>query len=79
MKIPELAEACTAALRKGIDVTLTFPKGKKGMKGFPRGELLCENPNTGERTYAFKPLKLLLSMQRAGVIRIQLTDNGKPI
>lgn len=56
----ELETACITAHLGGQDhVTLTFPKGAKIPKGFPRRELLSVNP-AGDRNYSFDPLKVLM-------------------
>jgi hypothetical protein len=73
MTIEELARACEAALKTGNRISLTMPKGKKRLPGFPRGELLVENPNTGERTYSYDPVKILWHMHKHGVVQIVLT------
>ena len=78
MQIIDLAIACEVAVKDQRRISLTYPKGKRHWKGFPRGELLCENPNTGERTYSFDPMKILMSMHRAGLVQIRLTRGKRP-
>lgn len=54
----KLLAECEAALTAGTDVVLVFPKGTSSrIKGFPRGELLCENPR-GERVYRFNAARM---------------------
>jgi hypothetical protein len=77
VKIPELAQAAAEALSEGRNISLTFPKGKRRMQGFPRGELLVENPDSGERVYSIDPFKILMWLKRAGLVEIRLTDKGK--
>ncbi len=76
MKIPELAIACTEAIKAGIRLSLEMPD--KRIKGWPRGELLCVN-SRGRKVISYDPIKLLMALHKAGVVRIQLTDSGKPV
>jgi hypothetical protein len=56
----EILKECEAALTQGSGfVSLVLPKGTSArIKGFPRGELLCENRDGG-RVYRYDAKKIL--------------------
>jgi len=59
MTANELESLCILAyLARRDSITLTFPKGVKQIKGFPRGELLSVNPE-GLQNYSFDVMKML--------------------
>ena len=60
MTAEELFNAALNARVKGgaIGITLVFPRHFKRPKGFPRGELLCENA-AREKVYSFDPEKIM--------------------
>ncbi len=59
MKIDKLRELARAAISQGSDwIPLKGPKKWRPPKGFPRGELLCEN-NDGRVVRRFDAEKLL--------------------
>ena len=59
MTANELESLCILAyLARRDSITLTFPKGAKQIKGFPRGELLSVNPE-GLQNYSFDIIKML--------------------
>lgn len=67
-KVLELIDVCMDAVGAGRDtVTITVPHCWKRPKGFPRGELLCEN-DVG-KTYAMpagRLLDFLLGLEQPG-------------
>lgn len=54
-----ILKECQAALLEGAShINLVLPKGMSSrIKGFPRGELLCEN-HSGSRVYRYDALKV---------------------
>lgn len=62
MKIDELIQLCEAQYVRGHDhiqlVAKSFPRA-----GFPRGVLLCENPN-GEKVKMFKVKAVLKALRK---------------
>lgn len=76
----ELATTCAHAMAGGPDlgVVLTIPKG--GMpRTFPRGELLNERQvgKTIERTYHFKPARVLDWMVANGLVVIRKVEGAE--
>jgi hypothetical protein len=59
MDIQELTKEATRRQQLNIRTYLSFEKGVKPPKGFPRGELMTINPTTGIRTYLFDSTKIL--------------------
>lgn len=57
--IQDLANEATRRLQLNIKTYLSFEKGAKIPKGFPRGELITINPTTELRTYLFDSAKIL--------------------
>lgn len=57
MTVEELRAACLQSLSQGLNHTILAVSGKYP-KGFPRGELLCQNSGGG-RVYCFKTWALL--------------------
>lgn len=49
-----------------VGMSLQLPKGFKRPKGFPRGELLCEN--TMGRVYSFDPDKIIAWLRKNDLI-----------
>ena len=59
MTLDEMAANARLADAAGTNLTLVLPRPWKNRpKGFPRGELLCENFE-GTCAYSFNPLKIL--------------------
>lgn len=58
------------AEKQGQRMTLIKPRGQKMPKGFPRGELLCEN-HDGRKVYAYEPEKVLAWMERNSLLESQ--------
>jgi hypothetical protein len=74
MKISELAIACAEAANAGLRISLEMPNRR--IKGWPRGELLCVNTQ-GRKVMSYDPVKILWALHNAGVVRIELTKDGK--
>lgn len=53
----QMAEEAVAAMKDGSRMTLVRVRGKK-LKGFPRGELLCENSD-GRNVYSYDPARVI--------------------
>jgi len=77
----DLIASCEAAMQPpGImGLVLTIPKGCMP-PGFPRGELLNEMERSGvvERTYNFKPEKVLAWCARNAVHALEAEQKEKP-
>lgn len=54
----QMAEDALAAMKAGTRMTLVRVRGKKLPKGFPRGELLCENSD-GRNVYSYDPARVI--------------------
>jgi hypothetical protein len=59
-------------------VSIVIPKGFKRPPGFPRGELLCENPNSGDRVYSMNPVKLLAWLSKNELVKITIAQRPTP-
>jgi hypothetical protein len=67
METKDLANLAWECKKRGINVSLEKIKGTKSPKGFPRGELLCEN-SSGGQVYSYDPIKILKWMAKMGII-----------
>jgi hypothetical protein len=73
MEFPELYSQCIAALQAETRLTLVLPRPwKLKPKGWPRGELLCEQPNTN--VYSYSPAKIMDFLIKNGLVKITLAD-----
>lgn len=72
----EMAQEAAAAVNGGGRMTMIFRKGQKRPKGFPRGELLCENAD-GNHAYSFDPLRVLAWLTANGLVKATDTSRDK--
>lgn len=70
MSPTDLARDAAEALAAGTHMTLVRRRGAKTPKGFPRGELLCENAD-GRNVYSYDPLRVLAWMKANGFVEIK--------
>lgn len=58
--LPDHLEATAiAAIKEGARISLVVPRPWRNRpRGFPHGELLCEN-SSGQNVYSFDPVKIL--------------------
>jgi len=59
-------DAIEAKEQGSFGMTLVFRNGQKKPKGFPRGELLCEN--VGSKVYSFSPDKVIKWLEKNKLI-----------
>lgn len=68
MNIDEMVIDALDAQSKGQQMTLVVPRPFKGRpKGFPRGELLCEQPSSSVTSY--DPEKILNWLEKNGLYK----------
>jgi hypothetical protein len=61
----QIAKDAIEAISMGTYTVLTRRKGIKMPKGFPRGELLCENFD-GSKCYRYNPYKIIAWLIKSG-------------
>lgn len=66
----DLARDATEAIAAGTHMTLVRGRGMRMPKGFPRGDLLCENPD-GSVVRSHDPLRVLAWLKANGLIEIK--------
>ena len=74
----EMAASAIQALAGGVNMTLVHERGKKMPRKFPRGELLCKNPNDGSRCYSYDPKKILSWLGVMGFVNVVSASRIKP-
>lgn len=75
----ELARNTVAAIQAGTRMSLVRQPKRKAPRGFPRGELLCENFD-GTRVYSFDPVRVLKWLHKTGLLVDALTTpNAKAL
>lgn len=73
MRIEELVAQAVEANNAGGNMTLVLPRPWKGRpKGFPRGELLCEQPGSG--AYSYDPMKILTWLHKNELISVSIKE-----
>lgn len=76
MKPQEMATAALAAMQAGTRISLVRIRGQKPPKGFPRGELLCENSD-GRNVYSYDPARIIAWLNANRLIAVEvLTPNA---
>ena len=65
----ELAALAMQAIASGTNMTIVRLRGKKPPRGFPRGELLCEDSN-GRNVYSYDPLRVLAWLSANGLVEV---------
>ena len=65
----EMAKTAALAVQSGTRMTLVRRTGRKLPRGFPRGELLCEN-SENERVYSYDPLRILAWLGANELVKI---------
>lgn len=77
MNVREMTKLAIEAHNAGQKMTLVLPAPWKGRpKGFPRGELLCEQ--IGSSVYHFDPMKILNWLHKNGLIVAKVAEgNGE--
>lgn len=73
MSPQQLANEANDALKNGQFMTLTRIRGQKPPKGFPRGELLCEN-HDGRNVYRFDPKKIIEWLNKNRLLAIEVKE-----
>lgn len=71
----DMAIAALEAANAGTRMSMVFVKGQKRPKGFPRGELLCENFD-GRHVYTFDPLRVLAWLTANGLVKATVRSVG---
>lgn len=66
----QMAKDAVAAVNDGTRVTLIRQKGAQAPKGFPRGELMCEQFD-GSQAYSYDPYKVLAWLVVNGLIELR--------
>lgn len=76
MKPQEMATAALAAMQAGTRISLVRIRGQKPPKGFPRGDLLCEN-HDGRNVYSYDPARIIAWLNANRLIAVEvLTPNS---
>ena len=73
MSPEQLAADAKGAINAGTNLTLVLPHGAaRKLRGFPRGELLCENRD-GRNVYSYDPRKVLAWLSAMGLVKVTAT------
>lgn len=71
MSPQEMADAANQAIKFNTRIILNLVKGVKAPAGFPRGDLLCENPK-GDKVYSYDPEKIIEWLNKNRLIAIEI-------
>lgn len=74
----QMAKAALSAVQNGTRMTLVRIRGKKPPKGFPRGELLCENSD-GRNVYSYDPHRVIAWLNANRLIAIEVLPPNSDI
>ena len=66
----QMTKEAAEAANIGMQMTLIRPKGARTSKGFPRGDLLCEQFD-GSRAYSYDPYKVLAWLVVNGLAEVR--------
>lgn len=67
----QMAKDAFAAMQANTRVTLVRMRGRKQPRGFPRGELLCENFD-GRNVYSYDPARIIAWLNANRLIAVEI-------
>ena len=71
----QMAKEALAAVQAGTRMTMVRIRGKKPPRGFPRGELLCENSD-GRNVYSYDPSRIIAWLNANRLIAVEILSES---